>query len=651
MGRARLLSVCHVFLISSLCIIVSIYAFYKPEPRYFHEMKSNNGPYPSDSNDNLFWFVQVSDIHTSKFWKSDQVEAFDDFCNSTLSTINPELVLVTGDLTDAKEENKIDSRQFEEEWKIYHSIITKNNVTEKCVWLDIRGNHDAFDVARANDANSNYYLKYSGDKGKLSSAVYQVEKQYGKYSFIPVDATMIPGPRRPYNFMGYLSERSMEKLENFEHETASDNFTIWYGHYPTSTITNFPPRLTRLVGKRGGVYLAGHLHKYCGRSEIYAVNPHGFLELELEDWKDNKMYRIAAIDHDIFSFTDLKYSEWPAIVLTNPKKSKFMMPNAEPIGMIKQSSHIRFLVFDPWKIVRVQVRIDGILMEEKARQVSGGPLWVCKWNTSLYRVGTHDLSITVSDSRGNKKTIDQKFSLDSTWELDVDPFSAFILLTDFPSLFFYLFYMTSILYLIFILSIRFHRHEVWCGSMTKCRLLMEDDIFYYGTIAFALNIMFGPWFIGELTRGNIGICFAFGMFINGEIIPEGWIYYNGIWKILTLYFPGIPLLAYFDYFTGRNKTHTIQGFASKWRICGFLCLFVFYIYLHVKSWHEIFLAYGLITGICSPVSLWWLLFIIHKTWRIYRKGSQNASLNGEKRSLFCKSQCKSIHKCAIKVGN
>lgn len=48
---------------------------------------------------------------------------------------------LTGDLTDAKEKDKMGSQQFEEEWKDYYSVIKSTGVEYKTKWLDIRGNH------------------------------------------------------------------------------------------------------------------------------------------------------------------------------------------------------------------------------------------------------------------------------------------------------------------------------------------------------------------------------------------------------------------------------------------------------------------------------------------------------------------------------
>lgn len=50
----------------------------------------------------------------------------------------------------------------------------------------------------------NLYLRYSNDRGKKSNSVYNIKKSFGRYSFIHVNATLVPGPKRPYNFLGWF---------------------------------------------------------------------------------------------------------------------------------------------------------------------------------------------------------------------------------------------------------------------------------------------------------------------------------------------------------------------------------------------------------------------------------------------------------------
>lgn len=52
-------------------------------------------------------------------------------------------------------------------------------------------------------------------------------------------------------------------------------------------------------------------------------------------------YRVLAFDHDLLSFSDLKFEQWPAVLITNPKDAQYLHPGVEPLGRIRRSTHIR----------------------------------------------------------------------------------------------------------------------------------------------------------------------------------------------------------------------------------------------------------------------------------------------------------------------
>ena len=63
------------------------------------------------------------------------------FCTEVIDIVRPKVVVASGDLTDSRSKDPLGSGQYEQEWIWYHEVLTSTNVTQKTVWLDIRGNH------------------------------------------------------------------------------------------------------------------------------------------------------------------------------------------------------------------------------------------------------------------------------------------------------------------------------------------------------------------------------------------------------------------------------------------------------------------------------------------------------------------------------
>ena len=98
----------------------------------------------------LAWFVQVSDLHFSIFMDPNRPKDFLKLCKIIKSQINPQAVILTGDLTDAKASDKLGSRQFENEWKLYQDTVSACGAfdSDPPLWLDVRGNHDTFNTLK-----------------------------------------------------------------------------------------------------------------------------------------------------------------------------------------------------------------------------------------------------------------------------------------------------------------------------------------------------------------------------------------------------------------------------------------------------------------------------------------------------------------------
>ena len=330
---------------------------------------------------NLFWFVHISDIHLSKFRSPERTKAFRKFTGDFLQTgIDPQFVIVTGDLTDAKAQNHISSQQYIEEWATYSSILSDNGILQrKNFWFDVRGNHDSFDVPSFK-GHQNLFRKYSVSKVAFFEFMYNhtFGEAVNSYQVIGFDACPASGTRRPFNFFGHVGQDTVDQLESALQKSSSNRnihhrFVI--GHYPLSVLTSKRSSgsgrtAQELIDLHATMYFCGHLHTLFGFvPRMHIHHRKGMVEAEIGDWKDHRKFRVVVVDHDVVSFADLTFQSSaetvlptlnengiireskcskpnPAVLISNPKNALYQMPGKEPTAeIVAKSTHIRVLLF------------------------------------------------------------------------------------------------------------------------------------------------------------------------------------------------------------------------------------------------------------------------------------------------------------------
>ncbi|CAG0878722.1 unnamed protein product [Darwinula stevensoni] len=348
----------------------------------------------------------------------------------------------------------------------------------------------SFDVSHVN-SHKNYHRRYSvqGQKNPRSYS-HVVEANGDQYAFLAVDAAMFPGLKSPHNFFGIIAPDEWQKVLTLESEIPKDAYKIFFGHYPSSVIVSPSPGIQSLLSK-GLVYLCGHLHTLGGLiHHMYALQPLGNLELELADWKFSRRFRVAAIDHGLFSFVDHTMSEWPIILVTNPKDNSLSSPLKEPLHLMQNSTHVRVLVFSLQGVERIRVKVASGSWVTAVH--TNGPLYVVPWDLLLWNQsvkGTLLLHVEAVEKDGNSRTVSQPFSLDGTYSQ-----------TSFGARF----------------VLRTNMLKMW---LRKIWLMTTLNMIFYPLVILLLYTAIGPIFGGELIEGYYGVGFAWGIYVGPWYVP------------------------------------------------------------------------------------------------------------------------------------
>jgi hypothetical protein len=297
--------------------------------------------------------LQLSDLHLSN-WTSPSLTAAKGapgpdaaaFAAGPLAGWRPAALLLTGDLTHAKGRDG-QTRQSGAEWEAYGGLVGAFGAALGGGGriLDVRGNHDAFDVPRRGDRAGDGFATHGASAARagggrvLPAAVARGAVAHGGADGAPpplpscpsllllgVDATPSPGLRGSNNFAGVVPRALAEGAASAASrlhaaaDAACDGEVrpplLAYGHYPLATLASprgAPPlaRVLSAASSAADAYVAGHLHSLFGprmRRALPRAGGGALAELEAAAWTDDRRFRVATADAGALAFTDAHWA-------------------------------------------------------------------------------------------------------------------------------------------------------------------------------------------------------------------------------------------------------------------------------------------------------------------------------------------------------
>lgn len=564
----------------------------------------------SDKLENLVWFLQITDIHISNRGHHDREKDLQDFARNYVDFVKPDVVLVTGDITDGRKPNTtFDSGPQLDEWQAYSKAVIESGALEKTNWLDVRGNHDNFNVMRPEDPTT-LYRQYSVQGKKYPrNYAFTLEKDGKNYSFFGVDEVQTPGLKIPFNFIGVVKDQDLRELKDLKKQAQENHsqYKIWFAHYPTSSIASPNEGLRNIID---GPYLCGHFHTIGNLVlKMHATQQPGFAEVELGDWKYNRRLRLAAIDHQLFSLVDVNFKQLPIALMTNPKNAEYMMPKFEPVGRILNSTHIRVIAFSDAAIANVTISLNN--GPQRVMRLARDPLYTLDWNPREYSVGLHRATIVVTDIEGKSMSYNQSFSMD----LSRDEFSLgarILLRAYFKSSVMSIFFFTVAMCTLPLILLRFLTYTHDQSSLKRhykdtflfnLHLVSKGQLFW-PLVLIPTWLAIGPLFIGRLLDEVIGACFVWGVLINSTFIHTGITYNVGSIFLLLVHMPMVILLTH--QVSDAYKAYSKTGPAAT--VVNFKLIF-YTLVTSLQLWmgYLLYSAYGFISLITSFPFTWCIL--------------------------------------------
>jgi len=362
-----------------------------PEPA-LRAASPSNARYSHDATA-IFWIMHISDTHigASGIEGPDATPHFEFALGEAFDTIEPEVVVVTGDLCDGSIGAIPASGQSVDEWTEYRGVVDTAGMTTD-IYIDVPGNHDGYGEQSAGELF--HYLTYSlngSTFGKTTRSML-LTFPFGDYLLY---ATSTPNEGSPI-FVEH-SEFSADELTELQTELTmhnSANLAFVFGHHRLNQPDGASTAINT-IQQHQAFYFHGHLH---GFGTYMSDN---ILSGQIDNLGKDDVNNIGviAVDNDAISYAASDVTAaWPLILVTTPADRRLHSgdenPYAYDVCNTAVDNPVRALVFDASPVSDVSFSVAGGTAVAMNQDLVEPALWHGLWDTTGLSVGETTLTVT-----------------------------------------------------------------------------------------------------------------------------------------------------------------------------------------------------------------------------------------------------------------
>lgn len=273
-----------------------------------------------NSSSKPYWLLHVSDLHIS----SVRPNSYDNIYNrlkTALDTINPQYIIMSGDITDNSRKSKFREyvKMEEDDWKLYDKLISSLNLNNSEKLIQAAGNHDIFNIKKFNSPN-NYANGRLYNSTNYNFRVQQYSPDPDELTIISINPYEFPVPPNDMlmwatpsdDFRAEFVKILKDQTSRFVIINAHHPALKWYPTYATSSDVTMNEILTQTGNVR--FFLSGHLHP----KKPHFMHHGDTLEVVGTPLFRNNEVGLVTFDNHRASYHQIDLSKKPYGAITSP---------------------------------------------------------------------------------------------------------------------------------------------------------------------------------------------------------------------------------------------------------------------------------------------------------------------------------------------